>query len=159
MPKTEGNVLVIGIGNELRGDDAAGIVVARRIQERHLPGLQVLEHNGEGASLMEAWTGAQSVFIVDAVISGSAPGTIHRFDATRQPLPSQAFQSSTHAFGLREAVEVARALNLLPARLVIYGIEGKSFAAGEEISAELAQAATRVSERVLEEARATDLAP
>ena len=159
MPKTEGNVLVIGIGNELRGDDAAGIVVARRIRERHLPGVRVLEHGGEGASLMEAWTGAQSVFIVDTVVSGSAPGAIHRFDAARQRLPAQAFQSSTHAFGLREAVEVARALNLLPTRLVIYGIEGKSFAVGEEISAELEQAATRVSERVLGEVATTDLAP
>ena len=152
-------MLVIGIGNELRGDDGIGILVARQIGERHLPGVQVLEHSGEGASLLEAWTGAQRVFVVDAISSGSAPGTIHRFDAVRELLPAQAFQSSTHAFGLREAVEVGRALDLLPTRLVIYGVEAKSFAVGEEISAELVDAAADLSERILEEVRAADLAP
>jgi len=158
-PETDARVVVIGIGNELLGDDGVGILVARAIEQRHLPGVRVLEHSGEGASLMEAWSGVQTVIIVDAVISGSPPGTIHRFDAARAPLPQNAFQYSTHAFGLREAVEVARALNLLPTRLVIYGIEGKSFAVGEEISAALADAVALVSERIMEDVRAADLAP
>ena len=159
MPKTEGKVLVIGIGNELRGDDAVGILVARRVADRHLPGVRVLEHSGEGASLLEAWVGAQSVIIVDAVSSGSAPGTIRRFDAAREPLPAQAFPSSTHAFGLQDAVEVARALNLLPTRLVLYGIEGKSFELGEEVSVELVDPVARVFESILEDVRAANLAP
>jgi hydrogenase maturation protease len=122
--------LIIGIGNEYRGDDAVGLIVVRRLKE-HLAGSPtVLEQSGDGAALMEAWQGAEKVIIIDAVMSGAAPGTIHRFDASAQPLPKDAFRCSTHAFGVAEAIELSRALSELPQSLVVYGIEGKNFAAG-----------------------------
>jgi Ni,Fe-hydrogenase maturation factor len=52
-----------------------------------------------------------------------------------------------------EAVELARALKRLPPRLVVYGIEGRSFSAGVELSAEVEQAAAVVVARVLDEMR------
>ena len=133
--------LIIGIGNEYRGDDAVGLIVARRLKERLADSVIVLEQSGDGAALMEAWRGAETVIIIDAVMSGAAPGTIHRFDASAQPLPKGAFRCSTHAFGVAEAIELARALGDLPQRLVVYGIEGKNFAAGVGLSAEVEKAA------------------
>jgi hydrogenase maturation protease len=91
------------------------------------------------------------VFIVDAVSSGAAQGAIHRFDATREQLRGQVFHHSTHAFGLKEGIELARALNRLPPRLVIYGIEGKCFSIGERISTEVMEACSRVVDRILAE--------
>jgi hydrogenase maturation protease len=122
--------LIIGIGNEYRGDDAVGLIVVRRLKERLAGSPTVLEQSGDGAALMEAWQGAEKVIIIDAVMSGAAPGTIHRFDASAQPLPKDAFRCSTHAFGVAEAIELSRALSELPQSLVVYGIEGKNFAAG-----------------------------
>ena len=69
----------------MRGDDAVGGMVVRNIRERHLPNVRTLEADGEGTSLIEAWTGAQTVFIVDAVSSGAEPGTVHKIDAVREP--------------------------------------------------------------------------
>ena len=57
--------------------------------------------------------------------------------------------SSTHALGLAEAVELARSLGRLPQRVVVYGIEGESFAFGKGLSAAVAAAADRVTEEVL----------
>ena len=71
--------------------------------------------------------------MIDAVNSGSAPGTLHRFDVTDAPLPAQVFPS-THAMGLPEAVELARELDRLPGRLIVYGIEGQNFEAGEGLT-------------------------
>jgi hydrogenase maturation protease len=133
-------ILVIGIGNEYARDDAAGLCVARALQEQARDGVDIQEQSGEGAALMESWKGVDAVVVIDAAHSGSAPGTLHRFDAGREPLPAQSFRGSTHAFGLYEAVEVARSLNRLPPCLVVYVIEGGNFAAGTGLSPELERA-------------------
>jgi hydrogenase maturation protease len=121
--------LIIGIGNEYRCDDAAGLIVARRLKERLAESVNVLEQSGDGAALMGAWQGAKTVIIIDAVTSGAAPGTIHRFDANTRPIPKGDFRYSTHAFGVAEAIELSRALGEFPRSLGGYGIEGKNFAA------------------------------
>jgi hydrogenase maturation protease len=133
--------LIIGIGNEYRGDDAAGLIVARRLKGRFAYSFTVLEQSGDGAALMEAWRGVETVIVIDAVISGAEPGTIHRLDAKTQPLPKDAFRCSTHAFGVAEAIELSRAMGELPRRLIVYGIEGKNFAAGVGLSPEVEKAA------------------
>jgi len=144
-------ILLIGVGNPLRGDDAAGRLVANLIRERQPLSFRVIEHDGEGASLIEAWAGAQKVVVVDAVSSEAPAGTIYRFDAVEQPLPGKVFQNSTHAFGLCEAVELARTLHRLPRQLIIYGIAGKSFSTGEHLSAEVESAVSHVVEQILKE--------
>ena len=111
----------------------------------------MLEESGEGAALIELWQGADTVILIDAVHSGAKPGTIHRLDAHAQPIAKRFFRLSTHAFGLAEAVELARALGRLPPRLIVYGVEGKSFEAGVGLSPGVAAAAQEVVERVLGE--------
>jgi hydrogenase maturation protease len=143
--------LVIGLGNEYRGDDAIGRIVARSLKAMARDDVRVVEENGEGAALIEAWKGADFVILVDAVHSGGAAGTIHRFDAVAQPIPGNFFHYSTHAFSLAEAVELARALNQLPRRFVIYGIEGKTFASGVGLSPEVEAAADEVLRSLQEE--------
>jgi hydrogenase maturation protease len=143
--------LVIGVGNEYRRDDAVGLVAARRLSETATETVRVLEESGEAASLIESWQGADSVILIDAVHSGASPGTIHRLDAHAGPIAREFFRFSTHAIGLAEAVELARALGRLPPRLVIYGIEGKSFEAGEGLSPEVEAAVGELVERVLAE--------
>jgi hypothetical protein len=80
------------------------------------------------------------------------PGTLHRVDAGAGPVPASVFRSSsTHAFGVGEAVELARALGTLPGRLALYGIEGAEFVAGEGLSAEVQAAVEPAAQAVLEE--------
>jgi hydrogenase maturation protease len=119
------------VGNAWRGDDAAGLVVARR--------LGGLRHEGDAVGLLDAWAGAGHAIVVDAAASGAPAGTIHRFDAAA-PLPAHALRSSTHAFGVADAVELARSLGRLPARLDVYAIEGADFTLGAGLSPPVAQA-------------------
>ena len=124
---------VIGIGNEWRGDDGAGLEVARR-----LGGLQL---SGEPIALLDVLDGAEDVVVVDAVSSGAAPGTLHVFEAGSTPLPVDLFgSSSTHALGVAEAIEIARSLGRLPERVRVYGIEGASFDYGRGLSPEVEKA-------------------
>jgi hydrogenase maturation protease len=144
-------ILVIGIGNAYRGDDAVGLVVARRLQEQVPAGVIVVEHSGEGASLMDAWRDADRVILIDAVHTGAAPGTLCRLDARAGPLPAHFFHCSTHAFSVAEAVELARALDRLPLRLIVHGIEGARFEAGTGVSPEVERAVEVAVQRVRED--------
>jgi hydrogenase maturation protease len=144
-------ILLIGVGNLLRGDDAAGRLTANLIRSRNCPAFRVIEHGGEGASLMEAWAGVQDVIVVDVVSSNSPPGTIFRFDATKNPLQTKLFQNSTHSFGLQEAVELSRALDRLPRHLIVYGIQAQSFETGAPPSDEVQKAIQEVVARILQE--------
>ena len=142
------NALVIGVGNAMRGDDGAGLAVARALAARVGPGVRVMEASGEGAALMDAWRGAETVVLVDAARSGAPPGTIHRFDAAKEPMPARFFHYSTHAFSVAEAVELARVLGALPPRLLVFGIEGRTFEAGVALSPEAARAAEEAAEEI-----------
>ncbi len=141
---------MIGVGNAWRGDDAVGLVAARLIRAA-LPDLDVRECEGEPIALLDAWSGADAVWVVDAVSSGAPPGKIHRVEAHREPIPAELIRSSTHAFGVAEAIELARALDRLPARLVVFGVEGSEFAAGDGVSPDVEAAAARVADVVGEE--------
>lgn len=143
--------LVIGVGNTYRGDDAAGILTARRLIELDLPEVEILQHRGEGASLMEALKERDSVIVIDAVQSGAAPGEIMRFEAHAESLPAHFSSCSTHAFSVAEAIEMARLLAELPRRLIVYGIEGKNFSPGSEPSPEVKRAIAELTEAICQE--------
>ena len=128
--KVSSGVIVIGIGNAWAGDDAAGLLVARMVRERAPAGVAVVEHEGESTALLDVWDGARIAIIVDATSGGGNPGTVRVLDATREPLSGDLTGASTHAFGLAEAIELARALGRLPERLIVVGIEGERFDAG-----------------------------
>jgi hydrogenase maturation protease len=122
--------VVIGIGNRLRGDDAAGVVAAEQLAPRVPEGVEVVSCSEEPSRLMEAWEGVESVLLVDTVSSGAPPGTLHRFDAGEEAVPARTFRSSTHAIGIADTIELARALGRLPRRVRIYGIEAGGFETG-----------------------------
>jgi hydrogenase maturation protease len=130
--KTECRPVVIGVGNEFRSDDALGLLVARELRRRVGDSIEVREMSGEGAELMEAWTPESCVWLIDAVRSGSPPGTVHRVDATEARVPAWFF--SSHQFGVAQAVEMARTLGRLPRRLILYGIEAGEFREGIGLS-------------------------
>jgi hydrogenase maturation protease len=148
-------VLVIGIGNTYRHDDAAGLMVARRLKDKTLGSCDVHEQVGEGTALMELWKCAERVVVVDAVQSSANPGSIHRFNADLHPLPAPVFRDSTHSFGLVEAIELSRALKQLPSNLVVYGIEGESFEAGTGLSPAVLDAVNHLVEKLWQEVEAT----
>jgi hydrogenase maturation protease len=128
---------VIGFGNAYRSDDSVGLAVARALRGRLPRAVEVLEREGEPTSLVDAWDGAEAVWLVDAVSSSAVPGTIHRFDATTEEVPRAFARSSTHHLGLPEAIELARAVDRLPERLVVYGIDGANFETGSRLSPEV----------------------
>lgn len=143
--------LVIGVGNDYRGDDAIGLIVARRLRDLNLPDVQVIESDGECTRLMESWKDATRVILIDAVQSGAAPGTIHRVAAHEEELPAALSQGSTHAFGVTEAVALSKAFGRLPQHFIVFGIEARNFALGASLSPEATTALEEVLRLVQQE--------
>lgn len=144
-------VVVVGVGNVHRGDDAVGHAVACRLREERLAHVRVLTESGEGTSLMALWQDTNAVILIDAMRSGANPGTVQRIEAGRQPVPRALLRCSTHAFGVADAIELARALGQIPPHVIVYGIEGETFEIGAELSAAVAQAIPQVVSRVCQD--------
>jgi hydrogenase maturation protease len=142
---------IVCVGNRWRGDDAVGLEVARRLEGTLPAGVELQEREGEPTALIDAWDGAQALWLVDAVSSGVAAGTIHRLDASERELPADVFRTSSHHVGLAETVELARALRRLPPRTVVYGIEGGSFEVGDQLTPAVASAVESAAKAVREE--------
>jgi hydrogenase maturation protease len=140
--------LVIGVGNPDRGDDAAGREAARRLRKHCGSHADVIELAGEATALMAAFEKAETVFIVDASVSGAPPGAVRRFDAVSAPLSRACFGVSSHGFGLCEALELARILDVLPSRCVVYAIEGSCFDQGAPLSEAVSRAVDEVVDRL-----------
>jgi hydrogenase maturation protease len=156
------STVVIGVGNLDRGDDGLGPAAARLLRERveaarWRPGFaapEIIEHGRDVASLILARARAQRLILIDACVSGSPPGTIHRFDVSAAGMPPRLLPGSchsSHGFGLAAALELARALGRLPPRSVVYAVEACSFAAGTPLSPALVGAAAEVARRVFAE--------
>ena len=142
--------LVIGVGNRDRGDDGAGLEVARRLKRRAPGAVRVIECPDAGYELIELWRDAARVVLVDAAQGGAEPGAVRRFEARRAALPAGLARSS-HGHGAADAVELARSLDALPSELVVYAIEASGFAHGAALSPPVRRAVGRVAERILRE--------
>jgi hydrogenase maturation protease len=143
--------VVVGVGNPFRSDDGVGLAVARRLRPLVPEGVDVVELEGEPVELLDAWDGADLALVVDAISTGGEPGTVVRVEAGKQPVPARPGSASTHLLGLAEAIELGRELGRLPRRTVVFGIEGGSFAAGEQLTPEVERAAGEAAEAVLAE--------
>ena len=73
-------VVVIGVGNEYRRDDGAGLAVVTSLRDRVPPGVGSCATYGEPTRPTQAWTGAALAVVVDAVRADPPrPGRVHRF--------------------------------------------------------------------------------
>ncbi len=158
MPRaSEGaGALVIGCGNRERGDDAAGLAVAAGLRAL---GIDTIEHSGDGAALLDLWQMASDVILVDAVRAAGEAGAIQVWGVDNVPLDRQFFASSTHHFGVAEAIRLARALHRLPETLRIFGITAGTVSPGAGMTPEVAAAVQEVIHRVAAEFRAARSVP
>lgn len=153
MSDVSGPVRIIGIGNRDRGDDAFGPRVVDAFQGRLPEHVSALEHSGEVAGLVDLMTDAAAVYLVDAAVMGLEPGCLRVFDASGSPLPAMGGAFSSHALGLSEAIELARALDVLPPVCRVFAVEAVSFEAGEELTEPVASAVPGVVQAVIDSIR------
>ncbi len=153
MEKPPGRIVVIGIGSRFRRDDGVGrAVVSRMEQSRHqLPdGTQLHISDGDPARLVSLWENTALAVVVDAARAvPRKAGRVHRLETGfAHPIP-EGITASSHGLGLRDAVALAAALDLLPSRLVVYAVEAADTGFGGGLSRPVAGAVRGVVEAVV----------
>jgi len=146
-------VLVACLGNPDRGDDGVGAAVAQALKGKLPADVILMTRSGDMLSLIDDWSGVDAVVCVDAAATMETPGRIHRIDLKTESLPANMAVTSGHAFGLAEAVQLARTLGLAPAEIVVYAVEGGCFEGGAEMTAAVTGAVAEVARLVIEEVR------
>jgi hydrogenase maturation protease len=139
---------VFGLGHPDRGDDAAGLLIADDVRRRAPAGVEVRRLEGSPLELLMSWDHADQVIVVDAVRAAAAPGLVRRFDALAGPLPVDGSAGGSHDASLVDAIELARALGWMPARLVVYGVCGASFGIGDAMTSAVRDAVRTLGERI-----------
>ena len=121
-PGTNAPVLVLGIGNELLGDDGVGVVAARRLAGLPVPGVDVLDGGTLGLMLMPYIAGRQAVLVFDAV--SGAHGTAGEIVVIRDSdvRRGHGVRATAHDIGLVDALSAAELAGCPPARIALVGI-------------------------------------
>lgn len=140
-------LLVVGVGNRDRGDDAAGPAVCDVLRAAGTAGVDTVVLEGSVVDLPMYWGPDDEVVIVDAAAPGGEPGRITDVDALADRLIAPG-AVSTHSVDVGAAVELARAMGRLPASLTIIGIEGASFRFGDDLGPQVRRAVGRVATRI-----------
>jgi hydrogenase maturation protease len=147
--------VVLGLGNPLLSDDAAGLAVAaeltRLLAERPIVGVEVATSSRGGFELIDLLAGFQRAVIVDALITDDPrPGNVHRLDPGQ--VAGSARLVGSHEVGLATALELAEALGIvMPETVTVYGVEAADVTTfAETPTPEVAEAAVRLARELHE---------
>lgn len=119
-------IKVLGIGSPFGNDQIGWEIIELLKQRKHIQQyipkfLSIESHDRPGVRLLEIMKEANTIFLIDAVVSDNAIGTIYRFE--NEEIKELKCLLSTHGIGVAQTLELGRALNQLPNHIIFYGIE------------------------------------
>jgi hydrogenase maturation protease len=145
-------LVVIGLGNPLRGDDGVGPRLVEELTRRGLPeGVTALDGGTGGLALLHVLEGWQRAVIVDAADVGREPGQFVRFTPEQARLVQAADHVSLHQAGLSETLSLANALGQTLPDLVIFGVQPAKIGWGEGLSQSVEAALPALTDAILVE--------
>jgi hydrogenase maturation protease len=126
MDETQkGEIIILGMGNKLFGDDGVGIVIAEKLKVflADIPQIKVEETNWGGFRIIDLLSGYKTAIIIDALRTGKEPaGFIHKLDY--KDLIHSVRMVSFHDVNFATAVEFAREINIpMPEDISVYAVE------------------------------------
>jgi len=153
-------ILIAGVGNELRQDDAFGVLLAKKLREEaNLPdSVKIMEIGSAGIHLVQQLFDKYDVLVLLDVVSwGGEPGTIHfkEIDVKDiRELPAEAkneFMADMHYINPIKALMLAKALNLYPQKVLFLGCESAAHdEIGVGLSAEVNNSIPAAYEKIIE---------
>lgn len=156
MNSTRADLLVLGLGNVLLGDDGVGPAAIARLRAAYdIPdGVRCLDGGTLGLSLLPFLEDARSVILVDAVLEDAPPGTVVRLSGDDVG-PAVATRLSPHQVGVADLLQGARWHDREPVRIVLLGIVPQSIELGVGLSRPVVKAMPDLIDFICAEAAAT----
>ncbi|MBE0565324.1 MAG: hydrogenase maturation protease [Krumholzibacteria bacterium] len=145
---------VIAAGNDFYGDDGVGAVVLDEIRKNDiLPGVDLIDIQTDALALLDHLEPGVKTVIVDAARMGLEPGAVAVFRPEEAALRIRGDHLSVHGFGLAEAFAMARGLGVMPADVLIVGVEPARIEINRGLSDEARAAVPRVLSIIAAEVR------
>ena len=145
------DILIVGIGNPFRSDDGAGWAVIDALEGQLPEGIRLCKQRGEISELMDVFAHYPIVYLVDACQCKDPVGSWQRIDALEHPLLVEALHTSTHGFGVAQAVAMARNIQQIPSQLIIYAISANKYHIHDALSPPVASAIPAVARAITED--------
>lgn len=145
--------LILGVGSSILSDDAVGLVVAKRLEERLGARDDVdFGFNEEaGFTLLEESIGYDRLVVIDSILTGREPGTVMRFGLS--DLGRTIHSNSPHGMNLATVMELGRREGMdVPDEVMIYAIEVvDTLTFGEELTPEVAARVDDIVKLIVDE--------
>ena len=125
-------VLVLGLGNRLMSDDAAGPLVIDRLAELARTDVVLRDGGTMGMSLLPEIEDADAIIAVDAARFGGAPGTVRVFEGNDMDSQVGGLKKTAHEVALADLMSAAAIQNMLPRRRALVAVEPEKVSLGLE---------------------------
>jgi len=147
-------LLILGLGNPLCGDDGAGVAAVTRLRARYRApaGVIVLDGGTLGLSLLPHLQLARRAILVDAVSTGDPPGTLVRIEGD-DVAHAAAHKLSPHQVGVADLLDGALLSGRRPDPMVLLGVVPAQIELGTRRSPDVQARIDALVEAVVDEAR------
>lgn len=155
MVDTEVDLLILGLGNVLCGDDGLGVMTVREIEARYdVPGgVRVVDGGTMGLSLLPLLQEAQQVLMIDAIRDDCAPGSLVAY-AGADVAPAARERLSPHDVGVADLLDGADLLGCAPEKVALLGLVPQCMELGIGLSPAVVAGIPALVERIVAEAAA-----
>ena len=141
---------VIAVGNDLYGDDGIGNAVLRALEQiPEMKEIELVDGATDALGLIDHFLGADHVIIIDAAQMGEKPGTVKVFNKEEVKLQIKMDHLSVHGISLAETFDIAQAVDSLPERITIIGIEPKNIGISQNLSTLVMQSIPEVVSNII----------
>lgn len=152
-------IAVVGVGNEIMGDDGLGPTLIRRLEDSLLGSTDDIRLVNAGTTAflaLEAMSGAARAVVIDAITIGEDPGGIHEYRCIEGSFEGATPDMTMHDISFTEALVAGRDVYDLPDEIRILGVEPGSISPGVGLSEVVEDALTDVADLLLDEIEKTD---
>jgi hydrogenase maturation protease len=133
--------LIVGLGNTLLGDEAAGVEAVRHLEAKGgVPGALLLDGGTLSFTLAGHIAECSRLIVIDAAAMGTPPGSVRVFEGDAMDRQLSGRGKSVHEVSLLELLDMARLTDTLPRRRALIGIEPALVDWRDGLTAEVAAA-------------------
>lgn len=141
---------VIAVGNDLYGDDGVGNAVLNALKQiPEMKDVELIDGATDALGLIDHFSGANHVIIVDAAQMGEEPGTVKVFSKEEVKLKIKMDHLSVHGISLAETFDIAQVIDSLPEKITIIGIEPKNIGISQNLSDVVTQSIPEVVSNII----------
>ena len=144
--------VVLGIGNTILSDEAAGVRAVEALEQAwQMPdNVLVIDGGTSGMEMIEDLSNVDFLLVIDVILTGAAPGALIKIAGDEIPVFFRN-KLSPHQIGLPDVLASLELLDAIPKEIVVLGVEPISLELGMDMTPTVAAAIPQLVSRAVAE--------